>query len=158
MISPPSVPPLAKLCSAPIAALAIAFLCTASPVLCQAAPSTAGEKPTQAAAGEPSGKSNQATAKGKTSRAGSTTGVKSQTLLTADQAKKLVEARPEVKEWLTLFKKAGAKAHPDSKPVIEVEKDGKNWNVHVFEALPDHTATFNWYSVDPATKKISPMF
>lgn len=156
MISPPSVPPLAKFCSAPIAALTIAFLCTAPPALCQAAP--AGEKPTSPAAGEPSSKSNQATVKGKRSGTGSTTVAKSQTLLTADQARKLVEARPEVKEWMALFKKAGAKAHPDSKPVIEVEKDGKNWNVHVFEALPDHTATFNWYSVDPATKKISPMF
>ncbi|MBL8085546.1 MAG: hypothetical protein JNN26_23170 [Candidatus Obscuribacter sp.] len=172
---PPS--PLPKLRLARIAATALVLLCATALAECQAAPSSPEQKAAPTAGAEPSGttshstnqKTSQTTAKGTTKATtqtisqstkakGTAKGATSQGLLTASQAKKLVEERPEVKEWLALFKKPSAKAHPDSKPVIEVEKDGKNWNVHVFESLPDHTATFNWYSVDPATKKISPMF
>lgn len=168
---PPS--PLPKLRLARIAAIALVLLCAAALAECQAAPSSPEQKAAPTAGARPSGTTSQSnnqntsqtTAKAttqtisqSTKAKGTATGAKSQGLLTAAQAKKLVEERPEVKEWLALFKKPSAKAHPDSKPVIEVEKDGKNWNVHVFESLPDHTATFNWYSVDPATKKISPMF
>ncbi|MBK8224755.1 MAG: hypothetical protein IPK73_27420 [Candidatus Obscuribacter sp.] len=164
---PPS--PLPKLRLARIAAIALSLLGATVLAECQAAPSSPAQKAAPTAGAAPSGTTSQSnnqntsqtTAKATTQSTkakGTATGAKSQGLLTAAQAKKLVEERPEVKEWLALFKKPSAKAHPDSKPVIEVEKDGKNWNVHVFEALPDHTATFNWYSVDPATKKISPMF
>lgn len=164
---PPS--PLPKLRLARIAAIALSLLGATALVECQAAPSSPEQKAAPTAGAAPSGTTSQSnnqntsqtTAKATTQSTkakGTALGAKSQGLLTAAQAKKLVEERPEVKEWLALFKKPSAKAHPDSKPIIEVEKDGKNWNVHVFEALPDHTATFNWYSVDPATKKISPMF
>ena len=164
---PPS--PLPKLRLARIAAIALSLLGATALVECQAAPSSPEQKAAPTAGAAPSGTTSQSnnqntsqtTAKATTQSTkakGTAIGAKSQGLLTAAQAKKLVEERPEVKEWLALFKKPSAKAHLDSKPVIEVEEDGKNWNVHVFEALPDHTATFNWYSVDPATKKISPMF
>jgi uncharacterized protein YpmB len=78
--------------------------------------------------------------------------------LTANQALKLVESRKEVQEFFAQFSLPRQGATAESKPVIDVEKDGNKWNVHVYESLPDHTATYNWYSVDPYTGKVTPMF
>jgi hypothetical protein len=78
--------------------------------------------------------------------------------LTANQALKLVESRKEVQEFFAQFSLPRQGATAESKPVIDVEKDGSKWNVHVYESLPDHTATFNWYSVDRYTGKVTPMF
>jgi len=78
--------------------------------------------------------------------------------LTAKQALKLVEGRKEVQEFFAQFSLPREGATAESKPVIDVEKDGRKWNVHVYESLPDHTATFNWYSVDRYTGKVTPMF
>ncbi|OPZ85564.1 MAG: hypothetical protein BWY75_02393 [bacterium ADurb.Bin425] len=78
--------------------------------------------------------------------------------LTANQALKLVESRKEVQEFFAQFSLPREGATAESKPVIDVEKDGSKWNVHVYESLPDHTATFNWYSVDRYTGKVTPMF
>ncbi|MCA0315132.1 MAG: hypothetical protein LCH63_15055 [Candidatus Melainabacteria bacterium] len=78
--------------------------------------------------------------------------------LTANQALKLVESRKEVQEFFAQFSLPRQGATAESKPVIDVEKDGNKWNVHVYESLPDHTATFNWYSVDRYTGKVTPMF
>lgn len=78
-------------------------------------------------------------------------------MLTANQALKLVESRKEVQDFFAQFRRPRQGATAESKPVIDVEKDGNNWNVHVYESLPDHTATFNWYSVDRFTGKVTPM-
>ncbi|MBN8662720.1 MAG: hypothetical protein J0M35_20295 [Candidatus Obscuribacter phosphatis] len=78
-------------------------------------------------------------------------------MLTANQALKLVESRKEVQDFLAQFRRPRQGATAESKPVIDVERDGNIWNVHVYESLPDHTATFNWYSVDRLTGKITPM-
>lgn len=78
--------------------------------------------------------------------------------LTAKQAEELVANRKEVKEWLALFAKAKKEHRNVGTPQIEAERDGANWSVHVYEQMPDHTATVNWYTVDPKTAKITTMF
>lgn len=78
--------------------------------------------------------------------------------LSAKQAEDLVRSRKEVKEWLALFAKAKKDHRKVGTPKIEAERDGANWMVHVYEQMPDHTATVNWYTVDPKTSKISTMF
>lgn len=78
--------------------------------------------------------------------------------VTADQAKKIVEGRKEVKEFFALFDKAKKQKRKVGKPVLEVERDGTNWLVHVYEQLPDHTATMNWYTVNGKTGAVSLMF
>lgn len=83
---------------------------------------------------------------------------KSKTELSAKQAEDLVRNRKEVKEWLALFAKAKKDHRKVGTPQIEVERDGANWMVHVYEQMPDHTATVNWYTVDPKTSKVSTMF
>lgn len=83
---------------------------------------------------------------------------KSKTELSAKQAEDLVRSRKEIKEWLALFAKAKKDHRKVGTPQIEVERDGANWMVHVYEQMPDHTATVNWYTVDPKTSKISTMF
>ncbi len=78
--------------------------------------------------------------------------------LSSKQAEDLVRNRKEVKEWLALFAKAKKDHRKVGTPQIEVERDGANWMVHVYEQMPDHTATFNWYTIDPKTSKITTMF
>lgn len=78
--------------------------------------------------------------------------------LSAKQAEDLVRSRKEIKEWLAMFAKAKQDDRKVGKPQIEVERDGANWMVHVYEQMPDHTATVNWYTVDPKTGKITTMF
>jgi len=65
----------------------------------------------------------------------------------------LVKKRADVKRFLSLFPQ-GHSAKTDGVPVIEAEDDGANWNVHVFEQMPDHTATMNWFVVSKKTGAI----
>lgn len=68
-----------------------------------------------------------------------------------DQAALLVYNLPDVKDFL----KRVSKGHV----VLDHEDITRNvWVVHVYEDLPDHTATFNWYYVDKTTGEVSKEF
>ncbi|MBS2008405.1 MAG: hypothetical protein JST01_15260 [Cyanobacteria bacterium SZAS TMP-1] len=76
-----------------------------------------------------------------------------------EQAIDLVWRRAEVKQWLAQF--PGGKNKMGGHPAVtaDPDQDKKNvYSVHVYEDLPDHTATFNWYEVDLKTGKVSKMF
>jgi uncharacterized iron-regulated membrane protein len=81
----------------------------------------------------------------------------SKKIATAEQAVALIKQRKDVKEFLALFPE-GKGPKTGGTPVVEAEKQDGKWLVHVYEALPDHTATHNWYTVDPASGSVTPMF
>lgn len=81
----------------------------------------------------------------------------SKKIATAEQAVALIKQRKDVKEFLALFP-AGKGPKTGGTPVVEAEKQDGKWLVHVYEALPDHTATHNWYTVDPVSGSVTPMF
>jgi len=62
-----------------------------------------------------------------------------------------VLARPEVQEYLA---NGSARVVQAEAPTTNTEP----WSVHVFEILPDHTATFNWYEVDQKTGTVTSAF
>jgi len=76
---------------------------------------------------------------------------------TAEQAIALVKKRADVKEFFALFPK-GKSSKTNGSPVIDAEMNEGKWMVHVYELMPDHTATRNWYTVDPASGSVTPMF
>lgn len=57
-------------------------------------------------------------------------------------AKEIVQARPEVQNFLTISKEAGDKTH------IIAEEHRGHWEVGVYVVLPDHMSTFNSYNLD----------
>lgn len=76
--------------------------------------------------------------------------------ITAQQAVALVKKRSDVKKFLALFPNGKSKK-TQGFPVVEAEELDNNWNVHVYEQMPDHTATMNWFEVDGQTGAIKPM-
>ncbi len=70
-----------------------------------------------------------------------------------EEAVELVRARPEVQDFISLINING-----DSEAYIEYDHDECNtYSIHVYEIKDDHTATFNWYSVDMYTGEITTM-
>ena len=69
--------------------------------------------------------------------------------ITSDQALAAVKNLSEVKEYL--------KRVPNGKVEVDNESEGE-YNVHVYEIKNGHTATFNWYNVDPKTGKAQAQF
>ena len=76
--------------------------------------------------------------------------------ISAEQAVALVKKRADVKRFLALFPNGKSKS-TQGFPVVEAEELDNNWNVHVYEQTPDHTATMNWFEVDSQTGVIKPM-
>jgi len=76
--------------------------------------------------------------------------------ISAQQAVILVKKRSDVKKFLALFPNGKSKK-TQGFPVVEAEELDNNWNVHVYEQMPDHTATMNWFEVDGQTGAIKPM-
>jgi hypothetical protein len=74
-----------------------------------------------------------------------------------DRAIDLVWRRPDVKSWLKLFPKGKSKLGGHAAASVD-HQQGDVYSVHVYEDLPDHTATFNWYDVNLKTGKITKMF
>ena len=74
-----------------------------------------------------------------------------------DQAIELVWRRPDVKEWRKLFPNGKSKLGGRAVAAVDHGK-GDVYTVHVYEDLPDHTATFNWYDVNLKTGKITKTF
>ncbi|MBU4466777.1 hypothetical protein KKF47_01780, partial [Patescibacteria group bacterium] len=72
----------------------------------------------------------------------------------------LIHNLPEVKEWLALFTGPGGTSPiTGGRPAIEIDsKSAEEYTIHVYEALSDHTATFNWYSINLKTREIKPIF
>jgi hypothetical protein len=71
-----------------------------------------------------------------------------------DQAIDLVWHSPDVKSWLKLF--PGGKSKLGGHAAATAEHDhGDVYTVHVYEDLPDHTATLGWYDVNMKTGKIA---
>ena len=82
--------------------------------------------------------------------------VKPKHKISAEQAVALVKKRSDVKKFLALFPNGKSKK-TQGFPVVEAEELDNNWNVHVYEQMPDHTATMNWFEVDGQTGAIKPM-
>ena len=82
--------------------------------------------------------------------------VKIKRKISAEQAVALVKKRSDVKKFLALFPNGKSKK-TQGLPVVEAEELDNNWNVHVYEQMPDHTATMNWFEVDSQTGAIKPM-
>ncbi|MEK7562084.1 MAG: hypothetical protein AAB509_00175 [Patescibacteria group bacterium] len=80
--------------------------------------------------------------------------------ISEEKAINLIKELPKVKEWLALFTGPGGTGPTTGgKPIIEVDsKTAEGYTIHVYELLSDHTATFNWYSVNLKTGEIKPMF
>jgi hypothetical protein len=83
-------------------------------------------------------------------------GLKIKRKISAEQAVALVKKRSDVKKFLALFPNGKSKK-TQGFPVVEAEELDNNWNVHVYEQMPDHTATMNWFEVDSQTGAIKPM-
>lgn len=77
-----------------------------------------------------------------------------------DKAIDLVKSRKEVKAWLALFKSPGnTSPKTGGSPVLAIDShQGSVYKIHVFEDMPDHQATFNYYEVDLKTGKIIATF
>jgi len=74
-----------------------------------------------------------------------------------EKAIEIVWRRPEVKKWLAQFPKGTSKLGGHPSATADHDK-GSVYSVHVYEDLPDHTATFNWYKVNVKTRTVSKMF
>jgi hypothetical protein len=69
----------------------------------------------------------------------------------------IVRELSEVKEWLDLF--PNNKSALGGAPIIEVDHMNESlYVVHVYELLPSHTATMNWYHVNVETREAEPQF
>lgn len=81
-------------------------------------------------------------------------------IMSEEEAINLVRNLPEVAEWLSLFTGPdNTSSATDGKPMIIIDgKSEQGYSIHVYEKLSDHTATFNWYSVNSKTGEIAPMF
>jgi hypothetical protein len=86
-------------------------------------------------------------------------------VISENDAVKAVENLPQVKEWKKLFSNSdGTSPKTGGKPVFAIDSTIDNsYFVHVYEDMPDHTATFGWYVVDKKTGKAleyenSPLF
>lgn len=67
-------------------------------------------------------------------------------MITDNEAIEIVKNLPEVKDFLQRMAKA------NQKTLVEVDRrEVDKIIIHVFEDHQDHTATFNWYQVDPKT-------
>ena len=84
-----------------------------------------------------------------------------------DRAVDLVWAQNDVRAWKKNFKgadaisKLGGHAEVTADPDNDANKGHAakdNYVVHVYESLPDHTATFNWYSVNVKTGRVQKQF
>ncbi|MFA7341511.1 MAG: hypothetical protein WC028_32305 [Candidatus Obscuribacterales bacterium] len=82
--------------------------------------------------------------------------IKTKRKISAEQAVALVKKRSDVKKFLALFPNGKSKKTLGF-PVVEAEELDNNWNVHVYEQMPDHTATMNWFEVNSQTGAIKPM-
>ena len=71
---------------------------------------------------------------------------------TEAQAVESIRALPEVVDYEKRLAEAGTTAH------IDAQSEDAQWVVQVYEIKEDHTATFNWYTVDKATGKITAEF
>lgn len=74
------------------------------------------------------------------------------------QAIQIVTNLPEVQDFISRVKSAKGDPHVAADPGQPVLGSGgsSSWSIHVFESLPDHNATFGWYSVDAITGKVTP--
>jgi hypothetical protein len=84
-----------------------------------------------------------------------------------DRAIALVWGQSDVRVWRKNFKgadavsKLGGHAEASADPDDDANKKSgnkDNYAVHIFENLPDHTATFNWYSVNVKTGHVEKQF
>jgi hypothetical protein len=82
--------------------------------------------------------------------------IKVERKISAEQAVALVKKRSDVRKFLALFPNGKSKK-TQGFPVVEAEELDNNWNVHVYEQMPDHTATMNWFVVDSQTGAVKPM-
>lgn len=76
------------------------------------------------------------------------------------KAIELVRNQKDVQVWLALFSGPGQTSpKTGGRPVIAFDHmDGNRYIIHVFEDLPDHTATFNWFEVDSETGAVTRTF
>lgn len=70
--------------------------------------------------------------------------------ISKDDVVNLVSNYVEVRNFIERMKKSNQKI------IIEAnnQSDSRNWHVQVAESYPDHTATFNWYTLDKQTGKL----
>jgi hypothetical protein len=71
-----------------------------------------------------------------------------------DLAIDFVWRRPEVKAWLKLFPHGTSKLGGHAAATADLDH-GEIYSVHVYEDLPDHTATFGWYDVNVKSGKVT---
>jgi len=70
-------------------------------------------------------------------------------LISKDEAIAKIKSLPKVIEYLKIVPKA----------VIEIDsEEDDSYSVHVYEIKDNHTATFNWFTVDKKTGVIKEMF
>jgi hypothetical protein len=76
-----------------------------------------------------------------------------------DRAIALVLKRKEVQTWRKNFNGPEGTSRLGGREAYSVEgHEGEIYIVHVFEDLPDHVATFNWYEVNIRTGKVTKQF
>lgn len=71
---------------------------------------------------------------------------------TEAQAIESIRALPAVADYEKRLSEAGTTAH------IDAQSEEAQWIVQVYEVKDGHTATFNWYTVDKSTGKITVEF
>lgn len=71
--------------------------------------------------------------------------------ISQDDSVNIVLNLPEVKDYMGRVK--NSKVEYD-----HVSTDGTKWVIHVYEQLPDHTATLNWFDVDKTTGQVTKEF
>lgn len=76
------------------------------------------------------------------------------TKITMQKAIELVRNQKDVQNWLLLF------TGPDhGRPVLAFDHmDANKYVIHVYEDLPDHVATLNWFEVDSETGAVTRTF
>lgn len=68
--------------------------------------------------------------------------------ITSEAATNIIKSLPDVKEFFRLS--------PDPHMTIEsIDEEGSSWDIHVYEDFPDHTVTFNWYTVHKQTGEVT---
>ncbi len=82
------------------------------------------------------------------------------TKITSDKALEIVSNLPEVKKWEKSFTSPdGTSPTTGGTPVIDNDSEtSTTYVIHVYENMPDHTATFNWYYVDKNTGAVTKEF
>lgn len=80
--------------------------------------------------------------------------------ISEDEAVKLVRELPEVQEWLGYFtNEDGTSPETEGYPIIEIDSIEENeYLVHVYEMMPTHQATFDWYYVNMNSGEIHSMY